>query len=78
MIKCSCIDLCFLFLPVIANEIFLFYFIFLFSEPVISAGGGKICILEDGWTAMSVDQSRSAQFEHTILITREGSEILTV
>ncbi|XP_064608219.1 methionine aminopeptidase 1D, mitochondrial-like [Liolophura sinensis] len=46
-------------------------------EPVISAGGGKICILEDGWTAMSVDQSRSAQFEHTILITKDGSEILT-
>uniref|UniRef100_T1JFZ5 Methionine aminopeptidase n=1 Tax=Strigamia maritima TaxID=126957 RepID=T1JFZ5_STRMM len=46
-------------------------------EPVISEGSSKVVILEDGWTAVSVDNSRSAQFEHTILITDDGVEILT-
>lgn len=46
-------------------------------EPVISEGRPDIEILEDGWTAASEDESRSAQFEHTILITETGAEILT-
>lgn len=46
-------------------------------EPVISLGSEEIEIQEDGWTAMSVDGSRSAQFEHTVLITNDGVEILT-
>lgn len=46
-------------------------------EPVISLGSAEIEIQEDGWTAMSVDGSRSAQFEHTVLITNDGVEILT-
>lgn len=46
-------------------------------EPILSLGGSDIGILEDGWTAMSLDNSRSAQFEHTILITDSGVEILT-
>ncbi|GAU90985.1 hypothetical protein RvY_03326-3 [Ramazzottius varieornatus] len=46
-------------------------------EPVISEGGDEVEIQEDGWTALSLENSRSAQFEETILITKEGSEILT-
>ncbi|EDV98977.1 GH13612 [Drosophila grimshawi] len=46
-------------------------------EPILSLGGGEIGILEDGWTALSLDNSRSAQFEHTILITDSGVEVLT-
>jgi len=38
-------------------------------EPAISEGSDKIYILEDEWTAITTDGSRSAQFEHTILIT---------
>ncbi|KAF0298797.1 Methionine aminopeptidase 1D, mitochondrial [Amphibalanus amphitrite] len=46
-------------------------------EPVISQGSREIVLLEDGWTAISGDGSRSAQFEHTVLITEDGVEILT-
>ncbi|GIY84737.1 methionine aminopeptidase 1D, mitochondrial [Caerostris extrusa] len=47
-------------------------------EPVICEGRPDILILKDGWTAVTEDNSRSAQFEHTILITVDGAEILTV
>jgi len=46
-------------------------------EPALSEGGEEIEILDDGWTAVTVDNSRSAQAEHTILITSNGAEILT-
>ena len=46
-------------------------------EPAISEGGYDIVILEDGWTALTEDNARSAQFEHTVLITDNGVEILT-
>lgn len=46
-------------------------------EPVISEGTGEVAILEDGWTAITSDNSRSAQCEHTVLITETGYEILT-
>ncbi|XP_033162156.1 methionine aminopeptidase 1D, chloroplastic/mitochondrial [Drosophila mauritiana] len=46
-------------------------------EPILSLGGAEIAVLEDGWTAISLDGARSAQFEHTILITETGTEILT-
>ncbi|XP_022649098.1 methionine aminopeptidase 1D, mitochondrial-like isoform X2 [Varroa jacobsoni] len=46
-------------------------------EPVISEGGSEIVVLEDGWTAVSTDYSRSAQFEHTIVITPSSAEVLT-
>ncbi|KAK2143226.1 hypothetical protein LSH36_863g00029 [Paralvinella palmiformis] len=46
-------------------------------EPVISEGGVEFTVLDDGWTSISKDNSRSAQFEHTILITGNGAEILT-
>lgn len=46
-------------------------------EPIISEGAEQIELLDDGWTAVSADDSRSAQFEHTCLITQHGVEILT-
>ncbi|XP_055377087.1 uncharacterized protein LOC129609192 [Condylostylus longicornis] len=47
-------------------------------EPILSLGSAEVELQEDGWTAMSTDLSRSAQFEHTVLITQDGVEILTV
>ena len=46
-------------------------------EPLLSEGSHAVRILSDGWTAVSVDDSRSAQFEETILIKDDGAEILT-
>ncbi len=51
---------------------------FLTIEPMINAGGFEVKILQDGWTAVTRDKSLSAQFEHTIGITREGCEIFTL
>lgn len=47
-------------------------------EPMINAGGWQSKILEDGWTAVTRDKSLSAQFEHTIGVTKEGFEIFTL
>lgn len=46
-------------------------------EPILSEGWEDVRILDDGWTAVSLDDSRSAQFEHTVLITDTGVDILT-
>jgi len=46
-------------------------------EPVICQGSSDIEVLDDGWTVVTVDDSRGAQFEHTILITEDGYHILT-
>jgi methionyl aminopeptidase len=46
-------------------------------EPMVNAGGPDVEILEDEWTAVTADGSPSAHFEHTILITDEGPEVLT-
>ena len=46
-------------------------------EPMINSGGHEWVLLDDGWTVVTVDGSLSAQFEHTIAITRNGPEILT-
>ncbi|XP_023320759.1 methionine aminopeptidase 1D, mitochondrial-like [Eurytemora carolleeae] len=46
-------------------------------EPCLSEGDRRIRFLRDGWTAVTVDNSRTAQAEHTILITQTGAEILT-
>jgi len=46
-------------------------------EPMVSAGGHEIEILEDGWTAVTRDRSFAAHFEHTVAITNDGPEILT-
>jgi len=47
-------------------------------EPMINAGDWRVKVLRDGWTAVTLDRSLSAQFEHTIAIHGDGSvEILT-
>ncbi|XP_014603921.1 PREDICTED: methionine aminopeptidase 1D, mitochondrial isoform X2 [Polistes canadensis] len=46
-------------------------------EPILTQGGQEIEILEDGWTAVTTDDARTAQSEHTILITDTGYEIMT-
>jgi methionyl aminopeptidase len=46
-------------------------------EPILNAGSRFTCTLSDRWTAVTVDNSLSAQFEHTVLVTDTGYEILT-
>jgi methionyl aminopeptidase len=46
-------------------------------EPMINLGRPEVRLLEDGWTVVTADGSLSAQFEHTVLVTRDGCEILT-
>lgn len=47
-------------------------------EPMINAGGPDVRVLDDKWTAVTADGSLSAHFEHTVAITEDGPEILTV
>ena len=47
-------------------------------EPMINFGNYETKILKDGWTAVTKDKSLSAQFEHTIGVTKEGYEIFTL
>lgn len=47
-------------------------------EPMINAGKRHVKVLSDGWTAVTKDRSLSAQWEHTILVTETGFEILTL
>ena len=47
-------------------------------EPMINAGKAAIRHLPDGWTVTTKDNSLSAQWEHTILVTEDGYEVLTV
>ncbi len=46
-------------------------------EPMINAGGPDVRILKDGWTAVTIDGSYSAHFEHTVAITNDGPLVLT-
>lgn len=46
-------------------------------EPMLNLGGRKIYMLEDGWTIVTADGKPSAHFEHTVLVTKDGYEILT-
>jgi len=46
-------------------------------EPMINLGRPEVSVLADGWTVITEDGSLSAQFEHTVLVTQEGHEILT-
>ncbi|KAB0402410.1 hypothetical protein E2I00_001711 [Balaenoptera physalus] len=46
-------------------------------EPIITEGSPEFKVLEDAWTVVSSDNQRSAQFEHTVLITSGGAQILT-
>ena len=47
-------------------------------EPMINAGRAEIRGLADGWTIVTKDHSLSAQWEHTVLVTGDGFEVLTV
>lgn len=46
-------------------------------EPMVNIGSPDVVILDDGWTAVTLDGSLSAHFEHTIVITKNGPQILT-
>jgi methionyl aminopeptidase len=46
-------------------------------EPMINLGDWRVEILEDDWTAVTEDGALSAQFEHTVLVTTDGCEVLT-
>lgn len=46
-------------------------------EPMVNAGKPEVQVLKDGWTAVTVDGSRSAHFEHTVAVTANGVEVLT-
>ncbi len=47
-------------------------------EPMLNAGKAATKVLADGWTAVTRDKSLSAQYEHTILVTDDGHEIMTL
>ncbi len=46
-------------------------------EPMVNLGGPDVIVLDDGGTVVTEDGSLSAQFEHTVLVTRDGCEVLT-
>jgi methionyl aminopeptidase len=46
-------------------------------EPMLNLGAREVRFLDDGWTVVTADGSLSAQFEHTIAVTKDGAEILT-
>jgi len=47
-------------------------------EPMVNAGGWPVKVLEDGWTVVTLDRSRSAHFEHTVAVTEDGNRILSL
>ena len=47
-------------------------------EPMINAGKHNTKVLADGWTVVTQDHSLSAQWEHTVLVTDTGYDILTI
>lgn len=47
-------------------------------EPMINEGTWEVEVMDDGWTALTKDRKLSAQFEHTIAVTHDGVEILTL
>ncbi len=46
-------------------------------EPMVNTGSPDVMVLDDGWTAVTADGGYSAHFEHTVVITKNGAEILT-
>jgi methionyl aminopeptidase len=46
-------------------------------EPMVNLGSAAVGMLEDGWTATTVDGRLSSHYEHTVAITPEGPEVLT-
>jgi methionyl aminopeptidase len=47
-------------------------------EPMVNEGTHEVRVLSDGWTVVTVDGKRSAHFEHTLVITDGGAEILSI
>ena len=47
-------------------------------EPMVTAGDYRVGVLDDDWTVVTADRSLAAHYENTVLITREGCEILTL
>ena len=47
-------------------------------EPMINAGRRDVKLLSDGWTVVTKDHSLSAQWEHTVLVTEDGYDVLTL
>jgi methionyl aminopeptidase len=47
-------------------------------EPMLTLGGNEWDLWDDGWTVVTRDRRRSAQFEHTLVVTEAGAEILTL
>ena len=47
-------------------------------EPMLNLGDASWVMWDDGWTVVTTDRRRSAQFEHTLLVTEDGPEILTL
>jgi len=47
-------------------------------SPMVNAGGSDLVVLDNGWTAVTKDRKRSAHFEHTVAITEDGHEILSM
>jgi methionyl aminopeptidase len=47
-------------------------------EPMVNAGKRQVKLMPDGWTVLTKDRSLSAQWEHTILVTETGYEVLTL
>jgi methionyl aminopeptidase len=46
-------------------------------EPMATLGTERVYMARDGWTILTADESWAAHFEHTVLITEDGAEILT-
>ena len=47
-------------------------------EPMVNAGRPDVRLLRDGWTVVTKDHALSAQWEHTVLVTQTGHEVLTL
>ncbi|QIW15078.1 type I methionyl aminopeptidase [Pasteurellaceae bacterium RH1A] len=47
-------------------------------EPMINAGKKEIRLMSDGWTVKTKDRSHSAQYEHQIVVTKDGCEVMTI
>ena len=47
-------------------------------EPMVNLGSEQVRVLGDGWTVVTRDGRLSAQFEHTLVVTKEGFEVMTV
>jgi methionyl aminopeptidase len=47
-------------------------------EPMVNAGKRNVKLLPDGWTVVTKDRKLSAQWEHTVLVTPDGFDVLTL